>query len=90
MKEGRTVILNDKGMLLTGSIICILIFALGFMIGFMSCNNVQEKEVTVFTREDLNRISELQRMEDGADIFAYKDKDGNLMIGWNYKGLKWK
>lgn len=54
----------------------------------VSSERKREESVTIFTREDLERISKLQTMEDeldsGADIYAYKDKDGNLMIGWDY------
>lgn len=89
-KEGKTVTLNDKGMLLTGIVILTLVFALGFM----TCSKRQENEITVFTKEDLNRIVRLQEMEDesesGAEICAYKDKDGNLMIGWGYGNSKKK
>lgn len=84
MNEGRTLTLNDKGILLIGFIILSLTFALGFM----ASERKREESVTIFTREDLERISKLQTMEDeldsGADIYAYKDKDGNLMIGWDY------
>lgn len=86
MNEGRTLTLNDKGILLIGFIILSLTFALGFM----ASERKREESVTIFTREDLERISKLQTMEDeldsGADIYAYKDKDGNLMIGWDYDG----
>lgn len=88
-KEGKTLILNDKGILL----ICVLILSLTFLLGFMTCNKrKQEQNVTTFTREELERIDQLQSMEDqsgsGADVYAYKDKDGNLMIGWEGKDSK--
>lgn len=90
MKNGRTLTLNDKGMLL----IALTIFILTFALGFMSSKKVSEPEVTTFTREELDRIVELQQLEDdresGAEICAYKDEDGNLMIGWNYGKSKWK
>lgn len=85
-KEGRTVTLNDKGILLVGMIILTLTFALGFM---FSSKMKQENNIAIFTREELERIVKLQEMEDtdetGAEIYAYKDKDGRLMIGWNYE-----
>lgn len=91
MKEGRTITLNDKGILLVGIIILTLTFALGFM---TSSKRAQEQNVTVFTRDDLERIAELQALEDerrsGAEIYAYKDENGNLMIGWDYGDTKRK
>lgn len=84
MNEGRTITLNDKGILLIG----IIILSLTFALGFITSERRREESVTIFTREDLERISKLQAMEDemdsGADIYAYKDNDGNLMIGWDY------
>lgn len=86
-KEGKTLTLNDKGMLLIGIIILSLAFALGFMVS----SKRQEQNITIFTRDDLERITKLQTMEDeeesGADIYAYKDENGNLMIGWDYGNL---
>lgn len=83
-KNETTVTLNDKGILLIGIVILTLTFALGFM----TCSKRRmEQNVAIFTREDLARITALQEMEDnqesGANIYAYKDKDGNLMIGWD-------
>ena len=84
MKNERTVTLNDKGILLVVTIILALVFALGFS----SASKRKDPEPTIFSREDLERIVELQTMEDeresGAEIYAYKDKDGNLIIGWEY------
>lgn len=89
MKDGRTITLNDKGILLIGIIILTLTFALGFM---TSSKRAKEQNVTIFTREDLERIVELQQLEDerksGAEIYAYKDENGNLMIGWDYSDSK--
>lgn len=89
MNNDRTITLNGKGILLIGIIILTLTFALGFM---TSAKRKQAENVTIFTREDLERISELQAMEDekrsGAEIYAYKDENGNLMIGWNYNDSK--
>lgn len=86
-KEGKTLTLNEKGVLLIGIIILTLTFALGFI-----SSKKREESITIFTREDLERIAKLQEMEDesksGAEIFAYKDEDGNLMIGWDYNGSK--
>lgn len=89
MKNEKTISLNDKGIMS----ICFIILALTFALGFMaSSKRRQEQDVTVFTREDLDRISELQRLEDerksGAEIYAYKDENGNLMIGWDYGDSK--
>lgn len=87
-KEGRTVTLNDKGILLLGVIILTLTFALGFM----ASSKNKDEDVTIFTRDDLERITELQAMEDerksGAEIYAYKDKNGGLVIGWDYGDSK--
>lgn len=84
MKEMKVTI-NDKGVLL----IIMTILILTFMLGFMVSDGRKEKNVTVFTREELTRISTLQAMEDakefGANVYAYKDKEGNLMIGWTYE-----
>lgn len=84
-KDGKTVTLNDKGILTLGIIILSLSFALGFM---ASSKREQEQNITIFTEEDLERIAELQELENernsGAKIYAYKDEDGNLMIGWDY------
>lgn len=75
---------NEKSSLLIG----IIILALSFALGFMFCSKAKEEDVTIFTREDLERIVKLQAMEDeigsGANIYAYKDRNGNLMIGWDY------
>lgn len=85
----RTVTLNDKGILLLGIVILSLTFSLGFM---TSSKRETEQKVTVFTRSDLERIIELQEMEDkresGANIYAYKDENDNLMIGWDYNDSK--
>lgn len=82
-EKERTVTLNDRGIVSIVFIILILTFALGFM-----TSRSGREQVTVFTREDLDRIVTLQEIEDetgsGADIRAYKDRDGNLMIGWDY------
>lgn len=84
MKDGKTLTLNDKGILLIG----IIILSLTFALGFMSSTKSKEQKITIFTREDLERIIELQELEDeresGAEIYAYKDENGNLMIGWDY------
>lgn len=89
MKEGRTITLNDKGILLVGIIILTLTFALGFMI---SSKRKANENITIFTKEDLERVVEMQAIEDGknsgAEIYAYKDENGNLMIGWDYKDSK--
>lgn len=86
MKEGRTITLNDKGILLVGIIILTLTFALGFM---TSSKRKADENITIFTKEDLERIVEMQAIEDeknsGAEIYAYKDENGNLMIGWDYR-----
>lgn len=76
-KKETTVTLNDKGILLIGFIVIALTFALGFVVS----SKGRGKDVTVFTRSDLERIERCQEMED-SDVYAYKDKDGNLMIGW--------
>lgn len=90
MKNGRTLTLNDKGILS----IALLILALTFATGYLASSKRQKQEVTVFSRENLERIVKLQEMEDetgsGAEIYAYKDENGNLMIGWDYsKSPKW-
>lgn len=85
MKNGKTLTLNDKGILLIGIIILSLTFALGFMVS----SKRRDDKTVIFTKEDLERIVELQELEEEkkskADIFAYKDKDGNLVIGWDSK-----
>lgn len=84
MKDEKTMTLNEKGMLMIGIVILTLILALAVMVS----SKRREQNITIFTREDLEKIEKLQSMEDkepsGAEIFAYKDKDGNLMIGWKY------
>lgn len=89
MKNDKTITLNDKSILLIGIVILTLTFALGFM---TSTKRAKEQNVTIFTREDLERIVEMQELEDeresGAEIYAYKDENGNLMIGWNYSDSK--
>lgn len=80
----KEVTLNDKGMLLIGGIILILTFALGSL---YTSKREGEKTIT-FTREELERIVQLQELEDesgsGAAICAGRDKDGNLSITWSY------
>lgn len=87
--NGRTITLNEKGMLLLGVIILTLVFALGFM---TSSKRKQDRDVTIFTEKDLDRIVKMHQAEDdmgsGAEIYAYKDADGNLMIGWHYEDSK--
>lgn len=82
MKNGKTLTLNTQGMVLFGIIIFVLIFALGYT----SNKGKQGLNETVFTRDDLDRIVELQAIEDrkesGAEICAYKDENGKLMIAW--------
>lgn len=89
--KGKTIELNDKGILLVAVVILTLVFALGFM---TSEKRRQDQDPTVFTRDDLERIAQLQEIEDnsksGAEICAYKDKDGNLMITYDYDGSKRK
>ena len=89
--KGKTIELNEKGILLVVVVILTLVFALGFM---TSEKRGQDQNPTVFTREDLERIAQLQEIEDnsksGAEIWAYKDKDGNLMITYDYGGSKRK
>lgn len=88
--ENKKLNIKQNQNYLLGIIIVALIFALGFI----TSNGMKEEDVTIFTREDLERITELQELEDernsGAEIFAYKDTNGNLMIGWDYNGKKRK
>ena len=87
-KEGKVIQWKDKGVLLT----VILILCLTFSMGILSVSKKKEVDVTIFTRDDLNRIVSLQQMEDEAgsraEIYAYKDEFGNLMIGWDYNDSK--
>ena len=89
MNGSRTLTLNDKGILLIATIILCLVFALGFM---TSDRTKREQSGVIFTREDLERIVELQQMEDekrsGAEIYAYKDENDHLMIGWDHGDTK--
>lgn len=75
-------------------LVSIIIICLIFALGFMTSSKIKKQDVTIFTREELDRIVELQKMEDskdsGAEIFAYKDENGNLMIGWDYSDKKQK
>ena len=86
MQNGKTTVtLNDKGILLIG----ILILSLTFTLGYLASNKGRrETDVIIFTEEDLLKISELQSINDElnseADIYAYKDENGNLVIGWIY------
>lgn len=88
MKNEKTVTLNDRGI----ALVVLVILTLTFALGFMTSTRAKEQEVTVFTREELERIVKLQEIEDeqgsGADIYAYKDQDGNLMIGWDYNSKR--
>ena len=89
MKEGKTIQWKDKGVLLT----VILILCLTFSMGILSVSKRKSADVTIFTREDLERIEKMQQMEDEvvgsrAEIYAYKDEYGNLMIGWDYNDSK--
>lgn len=88
MKEGKTNQWKDKGVLLT----VILILCLVCAMGIISANKKKSTDVTIFTQEDLERIVNLQQMEEEAgskaEIYAYKDEYGNLMIGWDYNDSK--
>lgn len=88
MKEGKTIQWKDKGVLLT----VILILCLVCAMGIISTNKKKGTDVTIFTQEDLERIVKLQQMEEEAgskaEIYAYKDECGNLMIGWDYNDSK--
>ena len=88
MKEGKTIQWKDKGVLLT----VILILCLTFSMGVLSASKRKSDDVTIFTQEDLDRIVKMQQMEDEAgskaEIYAYKDEYGNLMIGWDYNDSK--
>lgn len=88
MKEGKTIQWKDKGVLLT----VILILCLTFSMGVLSASKRKSADVTIFTQEDLERIVKMQQMEDEAgskaEIYAYKDEYGNLMIGWDYNDSK--
>lgn len=83
-KEGKTICISDRGLFVIA--IVFLSVLLSIMI---STKRNQEQEMTVFTRDELKKISQLQAVEDlnksGAEIYAYKDKDGNLMIGFSYE-----
>lgn len=89
-KEGKTLTLDEKGVLSIGFLVLSLTFALGFMTHL----KIGDQKTTIFSREDLERIATLQEIEDeaesGAEIYAYKDKDGNLMIGWKQSKFKRK
>lgn len=88
MKEGKTIQWKDKGVLLT----VILILCLVCAMGIISTNKKKGTDVTIFTQEDLERVVKLQQMEEEAgskaEIYAYKDECGNLMIGWDYNDSK--
>lgn len=88
MKEEKTIQWKDKGVLLT----VILILCLVCAMGIISTNKKKGMDVTIFTQEDLERIVKLQQMEEEAgskaEIYAYKDEYGNLMIGWDYSDSK--
>lgn len=90
MKEGKTFQWNDKCSLLA----VIVILCLTFAMGVISANKKKSMDVTIFTQEDLERIVKLQQMEEEAgskaEIYAYKDECGNLMIGWDYSDSKRK
>lgn len=80
--KGTTLTLNTKGIVLIFALILGLTFSLGYMFG----EKKKESESVVFEKDELNRIVTLQTMEEesgsDAEIFAYKDEDGNLVIGW--------
>lgn len=84
----KTIQWKDKGVLLT----VILILCLTFSMGVLSVSKRKSADVTIFTRDDLDRIIKMQQMEDEAgskaEIYAYKDEYGNLMIGWDYNDSK--
>lgn len=86
MKKEKTIISLDFWVVI---LILILVFVLGFTI-----SEKKEKDPTIFTRKDLERIAQLQEIEDSnkseAEICAYKDKNGNLMITYDYNDTKWK
>ena len=88
MNEGKTIQWKYIGVLLT----VILILCLTFSMGVLSVSKRKSADVTIFTREDLERIEKMQQMEDEvgsrAEIYAYKDEYGNLMIGWDYNDSK--
>lgn len=68
----------------------LVIMLLTFLLGWMCSTKKEEK--TIFTREELETILQLQTMEDeknsGAQVYAYKDKNGNLLIGYDYSDIK--
>lgn len=90
LKENeRIVTLNDKGVLLFG----VIILSLTFMLGFVTSTKMKRDDTpTVFTREDLDKIVRLQEMEDNEgsdlDIYAYKDKNKNLIIEYKHGSKK--
>ena len=88
MKEGKTIQWKNKGVLLT----VILILCLTFSMGVLSASKRKSVDVTIFTQEDLERIVKMQQMEEEsgskAEIYAYKDEYGNLMVGWDYSNSK--
>lgn len=73
---------NEKNILILILTIGILIFTLGLSVGAKT----KEKEPTIFTKDDIEKIVRFQQLEDQSKsvtkIYAYKDKDGKLMIGF--------
>lgn len=79
--DSQKVILNLRGIIA----VFLLILMTGFVAGFVVCREIGN-DGTTFSRDELERIVQLQSIEDetgsGANVVAYKDKDGHLMIGW--------
>ena len=88
MKDGKKLTLDEKGIMM----FCIIILSLIFMLGYLVSSKRQSNNETVFSRNELEKIVQLQAVEDeigsGAEIHAYKDKDGNLVISYDYSNLK--
>ena len=78
----KEIMVNEKGVLL----IVVVMLILAFLLGCVYSEKNMETKMTVFTRDDLERIERLQEIEDEngstAEVCAYKDSEGNLMISY--------
>lgn len=81
MKNETKIFINEKGIFVGVLSIVMVSWVFGFVLGVNSKGNK-----TVFTKDDIAKIVQIQDMENrsetGLNVTAFKDKNGDLIIGF--------
>ncbi len=82
MKNETKIFLSEKGIL----VVMLAVFVGSFIFGYFMGFEQRERDRTIFTSEEIERILKYQSIENsemnGGDLIVYKDYKGNLMFGW--------